>query len=804
MNLKKLLAGSVAVATGLATMVGAGFGNASMLNDPELQSAVDWMYENGLTRYDNVNDFNPMGNLLREQAAKFFGAYAVSNLCMVPDADMDCDFDDLSDGDASLRSSVVAACQLGLVKGSKGMYYPTQTLTKAAALTILDRAISAAADVDAASEDMTPWWKGHQEAMYDLGITKETDVWAVDRPLTRYEAGLMIYRARYDAECADDIDFTDILDDILNVDDTLDDTTDDTTDDVVYNGDLSVKLSSSTPAGAVVAGKSNVAVATFDVTAKGDSTLKSLTLERLGLGNDESVDSVTLYVDGVAVSRSKGFNSDDEATVSLKPSLTIRNGETVSVTVVAEIGCARVEAGCTYSANNQEFAIALIEVNDDPISMITANLFEVGAVNAAKIEITVDEIDDQVQIGDDEVELVRFDARNGSDYDITITQITLEDTEGNMADDAENFVLEFDGDVVARVAQVDGDFITFVLDTPAVVQEGNTEEFKVFADIIAGIDDDIKLVLNEEHYVMGYDSKYGAGLWVIPDTTYTDSDVVSITAGDVTIEERHLSYDKFRQDEDDIVLAEFDLTVRAGEDVVLEDIAFGVSIDDSAAPESVGDLSDLFDNIEIIVDGDSEDADDVAVADGDMLTFDNLDISVDTTRTVKIKVVADSSDNLSDYVGTIVELSLDASDMSLVDDAENEDLTDISPSLIVFDDLTLVVPMASVNGSPLGSITTVVGTDGLVLLEFEVESDDSSALNVKEFVFSDVTNFNDDYIVSVSLQRETADGWVTLDTQGGNNINGGDIDFDVDVEVPVLSSQLFRLVVDLSSNTAFI
>ena len=289
MNLKKLLAGSVAVVTGAATMVGAGFGNASMLSDPELGMAVTWMHENGLTKYDNVNDYNPMGLVTRDQFAHQSAAYAVSNLCMEPDATMACSFSDIDDGDASLKKSVIAACQLGLVKGSNGMYKPNDNVTKAAVLTVMDRAISAAAGVEPASEDMTPWWKGHFEAMYDLGITKETDVYAVDKFITRYEVALMLYRARYD-ECTDKPDFTDILNDILDVEDEdADEDMDEDMDEeeeetVVANGELTVELSSNTPAGVVVPGNANVAVAIFDVTAgEEDALLQSLTLERLGL-----------------------------------------------------------------------------------------------------------------------------------------------------------------------------------------------------------------------------------------------------------------------------------------------------------------------------------------------------------------------------------------------------------------------------------------------------------------------------------------------------------------------------------------
>jgi len=37
----------------------------SPIADPELNMAVTWMYENGLTRYDNPTSYNPMGTLDR-------------------------------------------------------------------------------------------------------------------------------------------------------------------------------------------------------------------------------------------------------------------------------------------------------------------------------------------------------------------------------------------------------------------------------------------------------------------------------------------------------------------------------------------------------------------------------------------------------------------------------------------------------------------------------------------------------------------------------------------------------------------
>jgi len=45
---------------------------AQQFFDDELESAVQWMYANDLTRYDNIQEYRPADTLTREQAAKFF------------------------------------------------------------------------------------------------------------------------------------------------------------------------------------------------------------------------------------------------------------------------------------------------------------------------------------------------------------------------------------------------------------------------------------------------------------------------------------------------------------------------------------------------------------------------------------------------------------------------------------------------------------------------------------------------------------------------------------------------------------
>jgi hypothetical protein len=67
--MKKLIA-SISLLVLLST-TGAQF-NTSQVFDEEFTEAVQWMFENDLTKYDNPIQFLPAETLTREQAAKFF------------------------------------------------------------------------------------------------------------------------------------------------------------------------------------------------------------------------------------------------------------------------------------------------------------------------------------------------------------------------------------------------------------------------------------------------------------------------------------------------------------------------------------------------------------------------------------------------------------------------------------------------------------------------------------------------------------------------------------------------------------
>ncbi|USN55790.1 MAG: hypothetical protein H6765_04310 [Candidatus Peribacteria bacterium] len=122
---------------------------------------------------------------------------------------------------------------------------PKAPLTKAQALTVLVRAMDGKKD-----ESGTPRWKNYFNYAQDNRLTKETDVYAVDKPLSRYESLLMQYRAKSD-DCTDNtvgysVELLDILQELFGDSGTptvdlepTDDTPQVGTGDVIDTGSLS-------------------------------------------------------------------------------------------------------------------------------------------------------------------------------------------------------------------------------------------------------------------------------------------------------------------------------------------------------------------------------------------------------------------------------------------------------------------------------------------------------------------------------------------------------------------------------------
>lgn len=214
--------------------------------DTEYLAAFDWAKENGITSTADADAFGPYRNLTRQEWSKFIGTFGEDFLCLEVNPEAMCDFNDAAQVSPYLSDAVMKACELGLMRGSNGSFYPNTFVSKAQVLATLVRGMD-----DYMDETTSPWYANYHAYALDNGVTTVTDVNSFDRPVTRYESLLMLYRAR-NYEC----DF-EIVDE-----------TGTNTGTVILNGDITVTKSDSTLDKIYVPGTSNnVRVMGLDIRA---------------------------------------------------------------------------------------------------------------------------------------------------------------------------------------------------------------------------------------------------------------------------------------------------------------------------------------------------------------------------------------------------------------------------------------------------------------------------------------------------------------------------------------------------------
>lgn len=161
----------------------------------ELESAVQWMYESNLTKFDNVNDFEPNTSLSREAASKFFGVYATEFLQKSESNTYPCNFTDKANANQWLLANIIQSCRLWLFKWADGEFLPKRTLTNAQAITVLVKALE---------WEQASIWNGHRALPFyykakDMGLLewltlRNSD--NLDNHATRWEIAIMMYRTK--------------------------------------------------------------------------------------------------------------------------------------------------------------------------------------------------------------------------------------------------------------------------------------------------------------------------------------------------------------------------------------------------------------------------------------------------------------------------------------------------------------------------------------------------------------------------------------------------------------------------------
>ena len=160
----------------------------------ELQKAITWMYDNGMTKFNEPVSFMATNPINREQAAKFFGVLAETIYEKSEDESNYCQFSDLLSADPTLQENIVQACQMWLFQWYNGKYSPKTNLTNSQALAVLSRIVNGKLD-----EGIKPRYQSYYQSSnlwkyVFANWLKIWSIWMAEKQATRWEIAVMIYR----------------------------------------------------------------------------------------------------------------------------------------------------------------------------------------------------------------------------------------------------------------------------------------------------------------------------------------------------------------------------------------------------------------------------------------------------------------------------------------------------------------------------------------------------------------------------------------------------------------------------------
>ena len=160
--------------------------------DPELLEAIYWMYDNGLTIYNNVSDFKPFDIFTREWWAKIFDKF--SDMLGLGTTNnylpSECTFKDISNLSEESQNHIVNVCKKWLIKWSNGSFNPYENMNKSTFIVALIRMF----EWKSLDETTTPRWKNYFEKAEELWLVTAADTTTFDTPISRYEVALFLYK----------------------------------------------------------------------------------------------------------------------------------------------------------------------------------------------------------------------------------------------------------------------------------------------------------------------------------------------------------------------------------------------------------------------------------------------------------------------------------------------------------------------------------------------------------------------------------------------------------------------------------
>ena len=547
---------------------------------------------------------------------------------------------------------------------------------------------------------------------------------------------------------------------------------------------FSVSLASDTPASVTIPGGADaVPFAKYKLmSTTGTTTVSSVTLTLSGVGATSNFDSVYLYAGDTRLTEGRTINSSTRKVTFGGLNLSVGSTPTY-LTVRADTATAAAggdTASFSITASGDLSSTGSVSGNF-PLS---GNTMSFSSQDAGEITIDKNGTVTNPSLGQENAVIAKFTVEASSSEDASVKQITLNVDD---AADHSNYKIWKGSTMLATGTRV-GDLVTFVFSPALAVEEGDTENLQVSADIGGQTDDEIAVAIEESGDVIATGSDFGFNLSV--DITGYDDDGSTCTngnsdcswseieGGDITFAFNGPSSDEIQVDGDRQVLMKFSIT--SEQYASIEEIPVILT--------AVGGDND--DDAEHLLNGDEDVANvqNIAIrrADGSIwmgpeeldlggndatqtLTFTDDQI-LNAGETIDLMVTVDVDNAATE--GDIFRATLDMSGVS-VEDIDGDAVTDVVPSAdLVGNEFTLEDSSLEVSVSqPPVSATYVKGSNNVPVVAFAFEAGDASVVTVTDLTLNGdadttvagavaSTEALDDYVTSCSLYDTLTGGLV--------------------------------------------
>jgi len=525
----------------------------------------------------------------------------------------------------------------------------------------------------------------------------------------------------------------------------------------VSTGDLSVSLASSSPSGATLpSGATSVKMADWNFKANGGAvTLKNLTVSRYGVATVPSGLQVFLYDGTTRLTSAKSVNSTTNEAIFSNLNFTIPSGQTKTLTLRMDVGTVSVngEIGFELEAASH-VAAGTAEISGS--FPVMGSKFGISTVAGGTVTVEKNGTVSNPKVGEKGGTVSKFKITAASEK-ASLQEFGVYISGTVSTADVQNLKLYGAGQTapLAEVSSLNGrDVAQFVLNTPYVIEKGDTRTFYVTAEFNTGRSADTVLTyIDETTDVVAIGDKYHYGMAVIATdydgtscsvATPTDCNGMTLQGGDITIAGSTISNRNLAPNQSDVAIMKFSITSTSAvtfNNFQMSLLATGDGLLDSSSVANYTDIkirevggdfvwgpvdSDSF----MTVVGGSTGADTAA---GFYLFTDDLIMGAGETK--NFEVTTDLANNSA--------LAADTLTAAIVIDSSYPELKDLNNKILT--NSTSLVPTSTYTGdaftvksdsltisrsSSVGSATKVIGTSGVDMAAFTFASGDASDVKV--------------------------------------------------------------------------